>query len=68
MTQEIPDFPHLRDEDRPEVEWLQAPPLRSRVVKEQDGYAVNVGNGQIVKVATLAEVNLIIADGSIPDE
>lgn len=68
MTQEIPDFPHLRDEiERPSVEWLISPTLRSRVVREEDGYAVNVGNGNYVKVRTLAEVEQIIGDGSIPD-
>jgi hypothetical protein len=58
----------LRNEtERPSVEWLKAPAVRSRVVRERDGYAVNVGNGMIVKVATLAEVELIIGDGSIPN-
>ena len=67
MEHEITSGYDLRDEDeRPSVEWLISPELRSRVVREEDGFAVNVGNGKIVKVRTLAEVDQIIADGSIP--
>lgn len=64
--QEIENFPHLREEDRPEVEWMKAPAPRAQTVTEEEGYAVNVGDGHYVKVDDPSKVDLIIEDGSIP--
>jgi hypothetical protein len=65
--QEDQDFPHLRDETRPEVEWLKAPALPQPKSKNVDGYVVMVGAvGHYVKVRTLEEIDGIIPDGSTP--
>lgn len=59
------DLSHVRPVDRPQVEWLKAKEVKEAKVQEIDGYIVNWDNLSVTKIRDLADIDLIIQDGSL---